>query len=98
LPAPEFLRARFDAPVVERLASFMAANNGMSLSPALTSRTSCPSTASTARRASSRRADSVSTRTFPQDRSYISAISSALAALLSTDANLTDQVIFLARH
>ena len=41
----------------------------------------------------------VSTRTFPQDRSYTGAITSALAALLDKHGQIqADQVIFLARH
>jgi hypothetical protein len=40
----------------------------------------------------------VSTKTFPQNRSYTSAVTSALAALLDKDGIQADQVIFLARH
>jgi Domain of unknown function (DUF5615) len=39
----------------------------------------------------------VSARAFPQDRSFVGAIASALAALLDTDQIQADQVIFLAR-
>lgn len=38
----------------------------------------------------------VSTKTFPEDRSYTSAVTSALAALLDKDGIQEDQVIFLA--
>jgi hypothetical protein len=40
----------------------------------------------------------VSAKTFPQGRSYTSAVTSALAALLDKDGIQADQVIFLARH
>jgi len=41
----------------------------------------------------------VSTKTFPQDRSYTSAVTNALAALLDKHGQIqADQVIFLARH
>lgn len=40
----------------------------------------------------------VSTKTFPQDRSYTSAVTGALAALLDKDRIQADQVIFLARQ
>jgi hypothetical protein len=40
----------------------------------------------------------VSTKTFPQDRSYTSAVAGALAALLDKHTVQADQVIFLARH
>ena len=41
----------------------------------------------------------VSTKTFPQDRSHISAVTGALAALLDKHGQIqADQVIFLARH
>ena len=40
----------------------------------------------------------VSTKTFPQDRSYTSAVTAALVALLDMDGIRADQVIFLARH
>jgi hypothetical protein len=40
----------------------------------------------------------VSTKTFPQDRSCISAVTSALAVLLDKHAIQADQVIFLTRH
>lgn len=40
----------------------------------------------------------VSTKTFPQDRSYTSAVSAALSALLDKDGIQEDQVIFLARY
>jgi hypothetical protein len=40
----------------------------------------------------------VSTKTFPQDRSYTSAVTSALVALLDKDGIQADQVIFLARE
>jgi hypothetical protein len=40
----------------------------------------------------------VSTKTFPQDRSYTSAVTGALAALLDKDGIQPDQVIFLARE
>jgi hypothetical protein len=39
----------------------------------------------------------VSTKTFPQDRSYTSAVAGALAALLDKQGIQADQVIFLAR-
>jgi hypothetical protein len=39
----------------------------------------------------------VSTKAFPQDRSFVGAIAGALAALLDTDHIRADQVIFLAR-
>jgi len=40
----------------------------------------------------------VSARTFPQNRSYATAVTSALAALLDKHGIQADQVIFLARH
>jgi hypothetical protein len=40
----------------------------------------------------------VSTKTFPQDRSYTSAVISALVALLDKHGIRADQVAFLARH
>jgi Domain of unknown function (DUF5615) len=40
----------------------------------------------------------VSTKTFPQDRSYTSAVTGALTALLDKTGIHEDQVIFLARH
>jgi Trk K+ transport system NAD-binding subunit len=40
----------------------------------------------------------VSTKTFPQDRSFTSAVTTALAALLSKNGIHADQVIFLPRH
>src|ERR1700733_719949 len=40
----------------------------------------------------------VPTKPFPQDRSFISAITSALAALLDKHGIQSDQVIFLARQ
>lgn len=40
----------------------------------------------------------VSTKTFPQDRSFVGAIAGALAALLDNDQIQSDQVIFLGRH
>jgi hypothetical protein len=40
----------------------------------------------------------VSTKNFPQDRGYTSAVTGALAALLDKDGIHEDQVIFLARH
>ncbi len=40
----------------------------------------------------------VSTKTFAQDRSYTSAVTTALAALLDKGEIQQDQVIFLARH
>jgi hypothetical protein len=41
----------------------------------------------------------VSTKTFPQDRSYVGAVASALAALMDQHGQIqADQVIFLARH
>jgi hypothetical protein len=40
----------------------------------------------------------VSIKTFPQDRSYTSAVMGALAALLDKDGIQEDQVTFLARH
>ncbi len=40
----------------------------------------------------------VSTKTFPQDRSYTSAVTSALAAVLDKDRIHADQIIFLARQ
>ena len=40
----------------------------------------------------------VSTKTFPQDRSYTSAVTGALAALLDRERVQADQVIFLARQ
>jgi hypothetical protein len=39
----------------------------------------------------------VSARAFPQDRSFVGAIASALAAVLDADQIRADQVIFLAR-
>ena len=40
----------------------------------------------------------VSTKTFPQDRSFVGALVGALTALLDSDQIQADQVIFLARH
>ena len=40
----------------------------------------------------------VSTKSFPQDRSYAGAVTSSLAALLDKQGIRADQVIFLARH
>jgi hypothetical protein len=40
----------------------------------------------------------VSTKAFPQDRGFVSAIAGALAALLDSDQIQAGQVIFLARH
>ena len=40
----------------------------------------------------------VSTKAFPQDRSFAGAIASALATLLDTDQIQADQVIFLTRR
>jgi hypothetical protein len=40
----------------------------------------------------------VSTKAFPQDRSFVGAIAGALAALLDADQIQADQVTFLARH
>jgi Domain of unknown function (DUF5615) len=40
----------------------------------------------------------VSTKTFPQDRSYAGAVTSALAALLGKDGVQEEQVVFLPRQ
>jgi hypothetical protein len=40
----------------------------------------------------------VSTKAFPQDRSFVGAIAGALAALLESEQIRGDQVIFLTRH
>ena len=79
---------RFDPAVADRLASFVAANPGMSLSSA-----------------ANRLVDEfhaglilVSTKTFPQNRGFPSAITASLTTLLGGTAKIqSGQVLLLAR-